>query len=300
MQTRGVAFAPVEFADAAAAQEENELALEELEDADLAGRSRQHQPEALVAPNPASKCPFHRLFSAGSNATASKPAQAHPSQFADFFNAAKDKLGQFIQSKLMPCMGGKMALSNRGMHELKTYEAMGSQATGAALANDLRDFIQKQDAAWAEGKRATTFIAAFPGGNDDAPWVFERELFDTLQALHDHDTSPWPEGATKNENAADFQFCFGGRSFFIVGLSPNNEREGRRAPVRMIAFNAQRQFDQAFNDKIDTIREVSRRKDAELSAEGFNPNVGVGPNAASFSGCRNFLDPYWTAPLRIR
>lgn len=195
-----------------------------------------------------------------------------------------------------PCVGSRSAL-NQGSYRFAMYQELNTEEATSGLAHDLFEFVQEQDGI--EGE-FTTFIACFDAPKSLSPEEFEERLWRQLEALHQLDTEPWDESVSSDPHDRRFAFSFGGRAFFVVGLSPQGERWARRFPWPLMAFNAHFQFEKLREDgRFEKIRDTVRQRDAEIEGD-VNPNVedfGEHTEARQYSG-RTVPDD-WKCPVEF-
>jgi FPC/CPF motif-containing protein YcgG len=197
-----------------------------------------------------------------------------------------------------PCVGSRSAL-NQGSYRFAMYDELGSEDSTKALAVDLHSFVKEQDEI--EGE-FTTFIAAFdrPKVKDDIE--FEQTLWEQLAKLHelDREDHDWDSSVSRDPNDPRFAFSFGGRAFFVVGLSPAGQRWARTFPWPLMAFNAHRQFRELRKSgQFERMQEVVRERDEKLEGD-INPNLadwGTHTEARQYSGREVGED--WRCPVQF-
>jgi FPC/CPF motif-containing protein YcgG/predicted heme/steroid binding protein len=206
--------------------------------------------------------------------------------------------------KQFGCAAGRTAIS-RATYGLGVYDKpLGAPGNAAQLAADLETWIPHQTQEWNRGNNYTTFVAVFPNSNaDQGGQAFEDALFAELQALHEHDRQPWPNGYTKDATSMSFQYAFGGRRYFVVGLHPQASRTSRRFEYSALVFNAHEQFGNLkTTGEFAEIKSSTRKNDIRLDGE-INPNLlkhpPGAPGAVEFSGEDHTGDASWLPPLNI-
>lgn len=143
-----------------------------------------------------------------------------------------------------------------------------------------------------------SFIAIFDGPDISDEDEFEQLLWRTLQALHDHDESPWADGVDADPNAAHFAFSYAGVAYFVVGLHPKASRVARRAPRPTLVFNLHEQFELLREQGgFERMRDLIRARDRALQGS-VNPMAvdhGQLSEARQYSG--RAVEPDWRAPF---
>jgi FPC/CPF motif-containing protein YcgG len=207
-----------------------------------------------------------------------------------------DALRALVLDAEYPCVGSRSAL-NQGSYRFALYEEMASPETTPALARDLSTFVQEQDSINGE---FTTFIAAFESPKVKDPIEFEGLLWQQLRMLHALDKEGWDASVSRDPDDPRFAFSFGGRAFFVVGLSPSGERWARTFPWPLLAFNAHQQFRELRRTgKFERMQEIVRERDEALEGE-VNPNLsdwGSHTEARQYSGRE--VDDGWRCPVRF-
>jgi uncharacterized protein len=209
-----------------------------------------------------------------------------------------DALQALILDPEYPCVGSRSAL-NQSSYRFGFYDELASPEVTKGLARDLLFFTKEQPEI---GGQFTTFIASFerPKAIDDVE--FERLLWEQLRLLHDEDKqfNKWDPSVSRNPEDPTFSFSFGGRAFFVVGLSPNNERWARKFPWPTLAFNAHFQFEELRESgQFERVQEVIRERDREIEGD-TNPNLanfGEHTEARQYAG--RPVGPDWRCPVRF-
>lgn len=193
-----------------------------------------------------------------------------------------------------PCVASRSAF-NQGSYRFALYSELCSDAATTELANDLEAFVREQPEI--EGE-FSTFVAVFDTPKAIQPEDFERLLWQQLEALHALDAAPWDPDVSSDPADPQFSFSFGGRAFFIVGLSPNGERWARTFPWPALAFNAHFQFEQLREQhKFERMQSVVRDRDRSLEGD-TNPNLsdfGEHTDARQYSG--RAVGDDWRCPV---
>jgi FPC/CPF motif-containing protein YcgG len=203
-------------------------------------------------------------------------------------------MSAWVQSDEYPCLGARAAFRT-GRAVIGVFDALGSDASGAALVTALSTYADAVDL----DEGFTSYIAAFRGPAVATEAEFERLLWTQLQAVHDHDSTPWDGSVSDDPSDDHFGFSVNGRAYFVIGMHPQASRVARRTPFPMLAFNLHEQFDRLRSGpRFEGLRDAVRRRDTRL--QGFvNPMVddhGRSSEALQYSG-RRVIEP-WTPPFR--
>ena len=196
-----------------------------------------------------------------------------------------------------PCLGARSVMQEQS-YWFSMYDRLAEPASTAALATDLAAFVRERDAL--EGRFAS-FIAVFGAPKVRTELQFERHLWRQLRMLHAADVSPWDATVSSDPGAPDFSFSFAGCAFFVVGLSPANERWARSFPWPLLVFNAHDQFERLREEgRFERMSGIIRERDAEVEGEA-NPNLehfGTHTEARQYAG-REVPDD-WRCPVTFR
>jgi FPC/CPF motif-containing protein YcgG len=197
-----------------------------------------------------------------------------------------------------PCVGARSAL-NQSAYRFALYPEMNAEGSTAGLAHDLHEFVAEQDGI--EGE-FSTFIACFDAPKFRDLVEFEDALWRQLKALHatDREHHSWDPAVSRDPADPRFSFSFGGRAFFVVGLSPASERWARQFPWPTLAFNAHFQFEQLrASGGFSRMQNVIRERDKEIEGD-INPNLadfGDHTEARQYSG--RAVGDEWRCPVRF-
>lgn len=204
----------------------------------------------------------------------------------------------YVAAPAFPCVGARSAF-NKGRVRFASYGVLGSERNAAALCEDLRRFSAEFPDPGAE---PVSFIAMF--GNDSGSEArFACELWQQLQAMHEHDREhfDWDPTVSDDVSAADFSFSIAGRAFFVVGLNPASSRLARRAPMPCMVFNFHNQFETLrASGKYAGMQKVIRNRDVELQGT-INPvlaQFGTASEARQYSGVA--VDANWKCPFHVK
>jgi uncharacterized protein len=195
-----------------------------------------------------------------------------------------------------PCVGSRSAI-NQGSYRFALYDEMNSPDDTEAFAHDLYEFVSEQPHIDGE---FTTFVACFDSPKALTAEDFEDHLWRQLRSLHELDRQhhEWDPAASSDPHDPRFSFSFGGRSFFVVGLSPGGERWARTFPWPLLAFNAHEQFQQLRAEgKFRRMQEIVRERDAQIEGEE-NANLadfGEHTDASQYAG--RHVEGRWRCPV---
>jgi FPC/CPF motif-containing protein YcgG len=195
------------------------------------------------------------------------------------------------------CVAGRSAI-RRDAYCFGLYDRLGSAASAADLACDLRRFVGDRHL---REEPLTTFIASFVEPVPADEEEFENLLWSTLQQLHDGDVAPWTADAQPEPDDPAFSFSFSGISFFIVGLHARSSRFARRFAWSTLVFNPHAQFDRLRREgRYGRFRDVIRARDMDLQGS-VNPmlkDFGEESEARQYSG--RAVGDVWKCPFEAR
>jgi FPC/CPF motif-containing protein YcgG len=207
-----------------------------------------------------------------------------------------DALRALVLDPEYPCVGSRSVL-NQGSYRFAMYDEMNSAGATAGLARDLLTFTHEQPEI---GGQFTSFIACFDAPKAIDAAEFERRLWEQLKALHDLDREhhDWDPSVSSDPEDPQFSFSFGGRAFFVVGLSPAGGRWARTFPWPTLVFNAHFQFEELRESgQFERMQEVIRDRDATIEGD-TNPNLsdfGEHTEARQYAGREVPAD--WRCPV---
>jgi len=225
------------------------------------------------------------------------PASGEPaSPLASFVH---DALRALVLNEHFSCVGGKSSL-RQGAYRFGLYESLGSAASAAGLARDLFTFVREQPAF---GDAFSTYIASFMGPHPADEHAFERDLWTTLQALHDLDAEhhEWDPAVSDDPDDPRFSFSFAGVAFFVIGLHAASTRAARRFAWPTLVFNSHRQFEELRQRGGYTrFQQVIRANERRLQGD-INPmasEFGTRSEAAQYSG--RAVEATWKCPFHAQ
>ncbi len=195
-----------------------------------------------------------------------------------------------------PCVGAKSAVRRDALRTAH-YPLLGDRSVTAGLARDLFTFATELRAS---AHPFATFIATFAGSPAHSEQIFERELWQQLQLLHEYDARfhRWDSTVQADPQHPDFAYSFAEMAFFVVGMHPLSGRWSRRLPFTALAFNPRFQFDRLrTNGGFGRMQRVIRRADAELQGT-INPMLD---ESVSISEARQYagraVEADWRCPF---
>jgi FPC/CPF motif-containing protein YcgG len=207
-----------------------------------------------------------------------------------------DEVRALILNDRFPCFGAKSAF-RLGTYRFGLYGDMGTAAATAGLARDLFTFADERAAI--DGT-FTTFLASFTGPTPPDEHAFERQLWATLQALHDLDAPhhAWDPSVSDDPDDPLFSFSFAGTAFFVVGLHAASSRAARRFAWPTLVFNAHDQFEALRESgRFPRFQRVIRQAEETLQGT-INPmlaDYGARSEATQYSGRQ--VEPTWRCPF---
>ncbi|MFE4822142.1 YqcI/YcgG family protein [Streptomyces sp. NPDC056704] len=146
----------------------------------------------------------------------------------------------------------------------------------AGLAEDLRAFAKV-----AETGPTRQSLVVFVGPPDTSLGLAEDAVrfWRLLDDLRQHDASRWPAGLPQNPGAADWQWCFAGRPWFVFGCSPSYEKRRSRnvGPCLTLVFQLVERVFQGLSGSTVAGKAAKRQIRARLreyDAVGPHPHLG--------------------------
>jgi len=196
-----------------------------------------------------------------------------------------------------PCVGAKSVI-NQNSYRFGLYPELATEESTAGLAADLFDFIQQRP----KDAQFTSFIASFSSPKIMTPKEFEVLLWKQLKLLHDVNRRffKWSSDVSANPEDPGFSFSFGGRAFFIVGLSPASQRWARRFPWPTLVFNDHAQFEKLREEqRFDRIKDLIRERDESVhgSPNPMLADYGAHSEARQYAGRR--VSEGWRCPVHF-
>ena len=209
-----------------------------------------------------------------------------------------DSFRALVLNPHFSCVGAKSAVQ-RGFYRTGLYGRMGTPEATMGLARDLFAFVEDQTAFDDGG--FSTFVASFEQPVVASEAEFEHLLWTQLQRLHDEDRLyfPWDEAVSSDPDDGSFEFSFGERAFFVVGLHPASSRLTRRFAFPTLVFNAHYLFERLRRQgRFDKIQQAIQTR--ELALQGsLNPNLtnfGQASDARQYSG--RPVEENWKCPFQ--
>ena len=207
-----------------------------------------------------------------------------------------DAFRSCVLHRKFSCVGAKAAI-NRGTYRFGMYGEMNTPGTTAGLARDVFTFVQEQ---MGLDEFFTTFVASFTGPRFADEKSFEQLLWSQLQSLHHQDRlyHTWDSSVASDPQDPRFAFSFGGRAFFIVGLSVVSSRWTRRFAWPTLIFNAHYQFDRLRErGKYTRIQQTIRKREQELqgNVNAVLSDFGEISEARQYAG--RMVEDGWQCPF---
>jgi len=209
-----------------------------------------------------------------------------------------DEIRALVLNDHFICVGGKSSL-REGAYRFGLYSELGNAASAAGLARDLYGFVGE---AASFGDAFSTYIASFTGPHPANELAFERDLWKTLQVLHDLDAPHHRWDPTVSDDPGDprFSFSFAGTAFFVIGLHAASSRAARRFAWPTLIFNSHRQFETLRQSgEYTRFQRVIRAGEEQLqgAANPMLADFGTRSEAAQYSGRR--VEDTWRCPFRV-
>jgi len=207
-----------------------------------------------------------------------------------------DAVRALVLNDQFSCLGGKSSF-RQGTYRFGLYSQLGHPDAAAGLARDLCTFAGELPAF---GDAFSTYVASFSRPNPPDEAAFERDLWKTLQLLHDFDVPhhQWDPSVSDDPDDPRFAFSFAGVAFFVIGLHAGSSRAARRCAWPTLVFNSHRQFEQLRQrGGYARFQRVIRERDERLQGEP-NPMVadfGTRSEAVQYAGRR--VDGPWSCPF---
>lgn len=211
-----------------------------------------------------------------------------------------DSFRALVLNPRFSCVGAKSAVQ-RGFYRTGLYGTMGAPEAAMGLARDLFAFVEDQSAFDDGG--FSTFVASFEQPVVANEAEFERLVWTQLQQLHDEDRLyfPWDETVSSDPTDGSFEFSFGERAFFVVGLHPASSRLTRRFAFPTLVFNAHYLFERLRQQgRFDKIQQAIQGREIALQGS-LNPNLanfGHASDARQYSG--RPVEENWKCPFQRR
>lgn len=123
-------------------------------------------------------------------------------------------------------------------------------------------------------KRFTTLVTIFTKCNFSSQKEFNFEFFNLLKKLNSLDEVKWVEGVSKDPESPNFEFCFDGKVWFPVTLSPMHKHIIRQSLLTIISFQPKEVFDiniEFYEDEFKKIRAGIYKKIEKIYSSGKFP-----------------------------
>lgn len=177
------------------------------------------------------------------------------------------------KERTFPCTFGTLADERGGLRFL-FLDDFRSPDDIALLGQTLLEYIGQYKSI----DRMTSLVCFF---NPAAKLETERQYFaafwNLLQELHERDPEAWPAGIPTDPSEPDWEFCFGGDTFFVVCNTPLHEhRLSRRAMGFYVTFQPRWVFEGITGDTKagQNARRVIRKHLRNYDRIDLYPNLG--------------------------
>lgn len=206
----------------------------------------------------------------------------------------EEQYRKFILEREHPCIMAKSVIK-MNHHSLHEYGGMHDPAALKKLLADLEAYLQSYDS---NSNKFQSFLASFPAESFDSEIDFEKNLWQTLQQLHELDDQPWDPAVSSDPESADFSFSLKGTAFYVVGMHPKSSRLARQAPYPTLVFNLHGQFEKLRGmGTYETVRDTIRKNDEALQGS-INPvlqDFGEESETRQYSG--RHVEAAWKCPF---
>ncbi len=206
----------------------------------------------------------------------------------------EEQYRKFILEREHPCIMAKSVIK-MNHHSLHAYGGMHDPAALKKLLADLEAYLQSYDR---NSNKFQSFIASFPAESFENEIDFEKNLWKTLQQLHELDDQPWDPTVSSDPESADFSFSLKGTAFYVVGMHPKSSRLARQAPYPTLVFNLHGQFEKLRGmGTYETVRDTIRKNDEALQGS-INPvlqDFGEESETRQYSG--RHVEAAWKCPF---
>jgi FPC/CPF motif-containing protein YcgG len=220
---------------------------------------------------------------------------ATPARAAQLDEEVHAAFRALLRDPEFPCLGAKSIL-NRDSYGFGLYDELAGAESTASLARDLWRFLERPSTSGG----FSSYVASFLRPKTRTPKEFEQLLWQQLLGLHRASSTShrWNETVSSDPQDPAFSFSFGGRAFFVVGLSPSSARWARRFPWPTLVFNEHEQFERLRRERrFDRLRDAIRLRDARVhgSANDMLADYGRHSEARQYAGRR--VGERWRCPV---
>jgi FPC/CPF motif-containing protein YcgG len=203
-----------------------------------------------------------------------------------------------VHDPSFPCLGAKAAAKRGLIHTQEFKNLLVDPSEIRDLAASLEAFVDEYSSPRSE---FAVLVTIDVGTKMASETEFETYLWGVLQKVHELDAAEWDPKYSTDPHDASFKFSFGGRAFYVVGLSPTASRVARRFSYPTIVFNPVWQFERLREvAQLEGLIDRIRSRDARLQGS-INPNLefeGIRSDALQYSGRR--VDASWQCPFRLK
>ena len=154
------------------------------------------------------------------------------------------QLKETVQQSKFPCLFAQRSLKNQSQSFafIDPSDQKELARLNAIFSNYASDIKEKRS----KGQYLQPLLVMIKPDDSDKHLQDHREkAWTMLQALHDHDTAPWPTEIPKDPNHKDWSFCHSGEQLFINISSPFHEEHHARNLGSSLTFvvNPRKNFD---------------------------------------------------------
>lgn len=210
-----------------------------------------------------------------------------------------DELLTFLSNKDFPCIGAKAGLA-KGQLKCMVTDHMACPKNDRSILEFLYDFIHGFRISNELFHSAAIIFRQPENINED---MFDKLLWQRLQALADLDTKNYGYDRRVNSNPASsfFSFSLKEEAFFIIGMHPASSRAARRFKYPVLVFNPHAQFEKLRKmNRYENLKNIIRKRDVAYSGS-VNPmleDFGKSSEVYQYSGRR--YDNDWQCPFKTQ
>ncbi|MFB7056545.1 guanitoxin biosynthesis heme-dependent pre-guanitoxin N-hydroxylase GntA [Streptomyces vinaceus] len=223
------------------------------------------------------------------------PGRGHPGHPGDAEEVV-ERFTAWLRADTFTCLGARAALQ-RGELATGVYGTLGDREDLHRLRTDLLRFVTGP---LAGPGRFHSFAAIFTRSDPEDEEVFEKLLWEQLNALHRADRAdhPWAREVSPDPRDPRFGISVAGHPFFVIGLHRRASRISRRFDHPVLVFNSHRQFAELKRTGVyQGMQTKIRGKEVALQGD-VNPMLaehGETSEARQYSG--RAVPAHWTCPF---
>lgn len=211
-------------------------------------------------------------------------------QFPAWFSKAKQILSDVITNPSYPCYFGSQT-EKAGVNSFTFLNRDLDDENIDGLAVTLSNYISH--ASIGPNQRS---LILFVGPPVDDPNLIDdcNLLWSILEKVSSIDTHPWPSSVPISANDPDWQWCFGGKKWFILGCSPayKHRRSRNLGPCLTIVFQlSERVFINLSGDSNEGMKAKKNvRKRLKLyDSSTIHPHIGSDSKSSKYKWRQYFL-----------